>query len=192
MKRQQGLTIVIIALWAIMLTILCAIGLTHTEAQDTPPVVTIFEQGCIEGLDVNHYRIHFYYTSTGTETFTFQMGEVIPTTSETLPYAGHAFTNVPARFSTLEGVHDDFYLEGQGDTDSQYTFTLIFTNDMGTAIMLLNTWDYPVWCEPGAYATPSPMPTNEPYEVPAIQAPMHLVKMCVVKYPQVILVCSGR
>lgn len=199
-KPKVSLVHVFFVTWGLI----ALLGVVYSlHAQDEPQINTYFEQGCIEVLSSDHYRLHFHYTSDGAEQFKYYMGLVEGSNIETLPYNGNAFANVPPTLETEMGYHDDWYLDAHSE-DSPYTFHLMFQNAIGTADLPLNTWDNQEWCEAGQYApTPTPMATItltpdenagngqvEPFS-PMPQIVISTGRTCVVKYPEIILVCSG-
>lgn len=206
MRKIELGDIGIVVLWIIFAILMALLYRRESDAQDIPHVITTFEQGCIEGLDESHYRLHFSYISDGIEAFTFAMGDVVGSNVETLPYAGYVTTNTPQSFSTSQGLHDDWYVEAQSE-DSPYTFNLMFTDDVGSAVLPLNTWDNTSWCEAGRYspAAPvenAPMPivgTNNTISTVSTAFSMSTIQtmpivntgmVCVVKYPELSVVCG--
>lgn len=177
---------------AIILSLLGMLyAFTPIEAQET--INTIFWQGCMEVVDASHYRLHVIYSSNGAETYAFTMGDIAGSNSGTLPYTGSALTNIPPVFTTSAGEHDDFYFDGQS-SDSPYEFTLLFTNNVGTAVLPISTWEAESICA-APEATPAPAPTA-PAHVPLLDAPFvnaiySTGRVCTVHYPVIVLVCNG-
>lgn len=130
-KIRALLTTIVIAI--------CSLIISVVDAQDGH-VHTEFRVLCLEGLSEDHYRLHILISSDGVDTLAFRMGDVIGITSKTASYTGDATTNIPQSFTILYGQNTQFYLDAHSE-DSPYTFSLIFTNDLGDAILLVNTWD---------------------------------------------------
>lgn len=196
MRKLELSDIILTILWAIVAILMVFVFIYEANAQDNPRVVTVFEQGCIEALDGSHYRLRFYYTSDGVEKFTFKMGDAIGSNAETLPYTGRVKTNIPQSFKTSAGLHDKWYVEAKSE-DSPYTFNLIFTNDIGSATLPLNTWDNTTWCEVDRYSQAKPVETAQ-IPIVALNSPIVAAvqvvstgRTCTVKYPQIILVCAS-
>lgn len=199
MRRNENHDFWMTIVWIVVgLIVILAIAYQPAGAQENTSINTFFEKGCIEAMSEFSYRIHFHYTSDGVEEYHFAIGDVVGSNDETLPYKGHAKTNVPDTFKTSEGFHDDFYLAAKSE-DSPYTFFLYFGNGDGSAELPLNTWDDPQWCKAGQYPPPStPMATITPPiaqnagngRIP-INQPIIVAHSCVIQYPKIILVCQS-
>lgn len=174
---------------AIILSLLGLLyAITPAHAQGEEQIYTTFEQGCMESVDLTHYKLHIIYTSNGIETYTFTMGDIVGSNPYTEPYKGTATTNIPATFTTSIGTHDDFYLAAQS-ADSPYQFTLLFTNTIGTAVLPISTWESRSDCPP-VEPTPTPqVPTLIP-SVPVMDTVRSTGRICVIRYPEIYLICS--
>lgn len=147
-QLSKVVTIHLAVILLLLLATLCiALAYTPIRAQEEEDLIsTTFEVGCIEALSEDHYRIRVVVTSNGVEDFTFQMGDIVGSNPDTLPYSGNATTNIPDRFTTAIGVYGGWYLDAHSE-DSPYTFNLLFTNDIGIAGLPVNTWDNAIWCD---------------------------------------------
>lgn len=185
MRRITWEAIGWLVIW--LLVALFVLYANQVEAQDTPHISTTFEVTCLEALSEDHYRLHISYTSDGVEAFTFAMGEVIGSSTETLPYSGHAETNISQSFVTEVGTVDEWYLDAHSE-DSPYTFYLLFTNDVGTAVLPVNTWEHMNECEVGIIPIVDTVPTVHMVTTVPIVTTGYT---CTIKYPEIILVCNG-
>lgn len=193
MNRNSGnvFEIGMLGLLLFAVVVILIIGVfSPVNAQDEH-VITVFQVTCLEPLSEDHYRLHIHYTSDGLEAFTFAMGDVIGANGDTLPYVGHATTNIPDTFITSIGSYDDWYLEAHSE-DSPYTFTLLFTNDIGTGVLLVNTWDNMPECDSLPLNAPetAQMPTGALNTMPLAQPVVSTGRTCTVKYPQLVVVCN--
>lgn len=186
MKRQPYLSIAIIVLWLVVGVLLCVAGLRGLGAQDGPPITTLFTFSCY--VTEEGYAT-VLVQSDGVEHYTFDNVDGIDTT-------------IPNDFTTAAGTYT------LGRMSIYGTYNLVLMRDDGMGATLSMTPDWQVWCDKD---TTPPEGTLEPTEAPitpspdenaengflainpampmSTPAPMYKVRMCVIQYPKVILVC---
>lgn len=171
-KSPDYLSAAIIVVWVITLLLLCAFGLQEANGQDTPhPITTFFTLSCYI-TDEGYATV--LMQSDGEEHYTFDNVEGIDTT-------------IPEAFTTSVGV------EVLGRISIYGAYDLSFVREDGAVALLTMSEDWQVWCD--KENTPpegTPEPTEVPVEpLPYVQVIMSTGRTCIVKYPEIILVCNG-
>lgn len=142
----------------IILALIFILSFANVIAQE--PVSTTFSVSCVEPLSLDHYRVHFGYTSDGDEAFTAQLvNNGLDPESGIFPDGlPTSFINTPASFTTEVGTYDGWYYDAHAG-DNAHIFTVEFTNSLGTVALQLNPLYGTDFCE-RVVADETPVPVE--------------------------------